>query len=112
MVFIFKEKPRAEVTPKPYPKLSTGDDLRLTCEVNRATVKIMWKKDGTVTPRAQIDTQLHVDDKFSELSIEGVVEGDSGEYSCEAHNRPGIVARSAVKINVRGKMTFHLFGRG
>ena len=109
MVFIFKEKPRAEVSPRPYPKLSTGDDLRLTCDVNRATVKIMWKKDGdTVIPRAQIDTQLHVDDKFSELSIEGVVEGDSGEYSCEAHNRPGIVARSAVYINVIGEMTFPL----
>ena len=113
VVFIFKEKPRAEVSPKPYPKLSTGDDLRLTCDVNRATVKIIWKKDDdTVIPRAQIDTQLHVDDKFSKLSIEGVVEGDSGEYSCEAHNRRGIVDCSAVKINVRGKMTFHLFGRG
>ena len=107
MVFISKEKPRAEVSPRPYPKLSTGEKLRLTCDVNRATVKIMWKKDDdTVTPRAQIDTQLHVDDKFSKLSIEGVVEGDSGEYSCEAHNRRGIVACSAVKIDVRGKMTF------
>jgi len=67
----------------------------------------MWKKDdATVTPRAQIDTQLHVDDKFSKLFIEGVVEGDSGEYSCEAYNTPGIVARSTVKINVRGKMSF------
>ena len=105
-MFIFEEKPSAEVSPRPYPKLSAGDELRLTCEVNRVTVKIIWKKDDdTVTPRAQIDTQLHVDDKFSKLSIEGVVEGDSGEYSCEAHNRPGSVARSAVKIDVRGKMT-------
>jgi len=65
----------------------------------------MWRKDDdTVTPRAQIDTRLH--DKFSKLSIKGVVEGDSGEYSCEAYNKPGIVARSTVKINVRGKMTF------
>jgi len=106
-MFIFKEKPSAEVTPSPYPKLTTGEELRIACYVNRATVKIMWKKDGdAVIPRAQTDTQLHVDNKFSKLSIEGVVEGDSGEYSCEAHNRPGIVARSAVKINVRGKMTF------
>jgi len=66
----------------------------------------MWKKDDdTITPRAKIDTQLHVDDKFSKLSIEGVVEGDSGKYSCEAYNTPGIVARSTVKINVRGKMS-------
>jgi len=65
----------------------------------------MWKKDDdTVTPRARIDTQLH--DKFSKLSIEGVVEGDSGEYSCEAYNTPGIMVRSTVKINVRGKMSF------
>ncbi|KAJ7373681.1 hypothetical protein OS493_011290 [Desmophyllum pertusum] len=27
--------------------------------------------------------------------------GDGGEYSCEAHNRPGIVVRSTVKITVK-----------
>ena len=76
-------------------------------------MEIIWKKDDdTVTPRAHIETHLHVDDKFSKLSIERVVEGDSGIYSCEAHNRPGIVARSAVKVNVRGKILFPLFGRG
>ena len=101
MVFVFKEKPSAEVSPRPYPKLSVGDELRLTCQVNEATVKIIWKKDDdAVIPRAQIDTQL--DGKLSKLFIEGVVEGDSGEYSCRAgHN-----TWSAVKINVRGKMTF------
>ena len=66
---------------------------------------IKWKKnDDEVIPRAQIDTQ--VDDRLSKLFIEEVVEGDSGEYSCEAQNRPGIVARSTVKIIVKGKMTF------
>ena len=110
VVFVLKEKPSAEISPRPYPKLSVGDELRLTCEVNKATVNITWKKDDAVNPRAQIDTQL--DDKWSKLFIEGVVEGDSGEYSCEAHNRPGIMAHSAVQIIVRGKMTFALFGRG
>jgi len=105
VVFLLKEKPNADVSPRPYPKLSEGDELRLTCQVNKATVNIIWKKhDDKVIPRAQIYTQL--DDKLSKLFIEGVIEGDSGEYSCEAHNRPGIVARSTVKINVRGKMTF------
>ena len=105
MVFVLKEKPIAEVSPRPYPRLSVGEELRLTCQVNKATVKITWKKDDTVNLRAQINTQL--DERLSKLFIEGVIEGDSGEYSCEAHNRLGIVARSAVKINVRGKMTFH-----
>ena len=108
IAFLFKEKPTAEVSPKPYPKLSTGDELRLTCQVNKATVAIKWKKnDDDVIPRAQIDTQ--VDNRMSKLIIEEVVEGDSGEYSCEAHNRPGIVARSTVKIivkSVEGKMSF------
>ena len=100
---MFKEKPSAEVRPRPYPKLSVGDQLRLTCQVNKATVTIKWKKnDEEVIPRAQIDTQ--VDDKLSKLFIAEVVEGDSGEYSCEARNRPGIVARSTVKISVKGKM--------
>ncbi|KAL9959666.1 hypothetical protein ACROYT_G033006 [Oculina patagonica] len=95
------EKPTAEVGPNPYPTLTAGDELSLTCRVNEATVKIKWKKDGDpVSPRAQIDTQ--VNDKLSKLFIAEVVEGDSGEYSCEAHNRPGIVARSTVKINIKG----------
>ena len=68
-------------------------------------MNIIWKKDGdTVIPRAQIDTKL--DDKLSKLFIEVVIKGDSGEYACEAQNRLGIVARSAVKINVIGEMTF------
>ena len=104
-LIVSKEKPSAEVSPRPYPKLTAGDELRLTCKVNRATVAIAWKKnDDEVIPRAQIDTG--VDGRLSKLFIEGVVEGDSGEYSCEARNRPGIVARSTVKINVMGKVTF------
>ncbi|XP_078342494.1 fibroblast growth factor receptor 1-like isoform X1 [Oculina patagonica] len=94
------EKPSAEVSPNPYPTLTAGDDLRLTCRVNKATVNIIWKKDGDpVSPKAQIDTE--VDEKLSKLFIAEVVEGDSGEYSCEACNIPGIVARSTVKISVK-----------
>ena len=111
IAFLSKEKPSAEVSPKPYPKLSTGEELRLTCQVNKATVAIKWKKnDDDVIPRAQINTR--VDIKLSKLSIVEVAEGDSGEYSCEARNRPGIVARSTVKINVKpvkSKMDFLFF---
>ena len=111
IAFLSKEKPSAEVSPKPYPKLSTGEELRLTCRVNKATVAIKWKKnDDDVIPRAQINTR--VDNKLSKLLIVEVVEGDSGEYSCEARNRPGIVARSTVKINVKSvksKMDFLVF---
>ena len=32
------------------------------------------------------------------------MEEDSGEYSCEARNKPGTVARSVVTVNVKGKM--------
>ena len=110
-LLVLIEKPTAEVSPKPYPNLLVGDELRLTCTVSKATVAINWKKnDDEGIPRAQIDTQ--VDGKFSKLYIAKVVESDSGKYSCEARNRPGVVARSTVKINVKsvkGKMTF-LFG--
>ena len=105
-LFFFKGNPTAEVIPKRYPTLTVGDELRLTCRINKATVAIKWKKNGEeVIPRAQIDTQ--VDDKLSKLFIVKVVESDSGEYSCEAHNRPGIVARSTVKISVKGKDDFY-----
>ena len=104
-MFVFKEKPTAEVTPKPYPKLTVGDDLRLTCKSNKATVAMNWKKNDEVIPRAQIDTRI--DDKVSKLFIAEVVEGDSGEYSCEARNRPGNVGRSTVKIIVKGKDDYY-----
>ena len=104
-MFVFKEKPTAEVIPKPYPKLTVGDELRLTCRINSATVAVNWTKNDDVIPRAQIDTRI--DDKVSELFIAEVVEDDSGEYSCEARNRPGIVARSDVKIIVKGKDDYY-----
>ena len=105
-LFLLKEKPTAEVVPNPYPTLTTGDELRLTCRVNEATVKIIWKRNGgPVSPTAQIDTRL--DDQLSTLVIEEVLEDDSAEYSCEAHNTPGVMVRSAVNINInaKGKLT-------
>ena len=36
------EKPTAKVIPKPYPTLTEGDKLRLTCSVNQVTVHITW----------------------------------------------------------------------
>ena len=36
------EKPTAKVSPKPYPTLTEGDKLRLTCSVNQVTVHITW----------------------------------------------------------------------
>ena len=54
-MFVFKEKPSAEVNPSPYPKLTVGDELRLTCHINEATVAIKWKKNGDeARARAQI----------------------------------------------------------
>ena len=101
-MFLKKEKPSAEVSPNPYPTLTAGDELRLTCRVNEATVKIMWKRNGDpVIPRAQIDTRL--EDQLSKIVIEEVLIDDSGEYSCEAHNTPSIVARSNVNININVK---------
>ena len=59
----------------------------------------MWKKDGgSIIERAIIDTRLH------QLLVIGVAEKDSGEYSCEARNKPGTVARSVVTVNVKGKL--------
>ena len=107
-MFFLKEKPTAEVIPKPYPKLTVGDELRLTCKFNKATVAMKWKKNDGVIPRAQIDTR--VDEKLSKLFIAEVMERDSGEYSCEARNRPGVVARTTVKIIVNGKGDYYWSG--
>ena len=99
------EKLTAKVSPKPYPTLTQGDKLRLTCIVNEVTVNITWKKDGDpITESAVIDTQLG--EKTSYLVIAKVVEEDGGEYSCEARNRLGNVARSIVMIKVNRKLAF------
>ncbi|XP_022777681.1 hemicentin-1-like isoform X2 [Stylophora pistillata] len=93
------EKPTVELSPKPYPTLTSGDELRLTCIVNKATVNITWKKDGDeMKKREDIFTQF--EEKKGYLHIAKVVEEDSGIYSCEARNRLGNVARSNVTINV------------
>ena len=75
----------------------------MTCKVNEETINITWKKDGeTITERAVIETRL--DETKSKLALTEVVEEDSGEYSCEARNKPGTVARSVVTVNVKGKL--------
>ena len=75
----------------------------MTCKVNKETISIKWKKDGDlITERAIINTEL--DERKSKLALIGVVEEDSGEYSCEARNKLGTVARSVVTINVKGKL--------
>ena len=75
----------------------------MTCKVNKETISIKWRKDGDpITERALINTRL--DEKKSNLALISVVEEDSGEYSCEARNKPGTVARSVVTVNVKGNL--------
>lgn len=75
----------------------------LTCKVNKATLEIKWKKNGaSEIPRAQIDTERV---GINILSIPKVETSDSGEYSCEAHNKAGF--RSfPVTVKVDGKGDF------
>ena len=96
-------KASALVFPEKYITLTKGDTLKLICIVNEETISIMWKKDGDlITEKAVIETRL--DEENSKLDITEVVEEDSGEYSCEARNKPGTVARSVVTVNVKGKL--------
>lgn len=39
-------KASAQIIPNPYPTLTTGDVLTLTCQVNEDTINVTWKKDG------------------------------------------------------------------
>ncbi|XP_027050387.1 peroxidasin-like [Pocillopora damicornis] len=95
-------KAAAQVVPDPYPALTTGDNLTLTCNVNEETINVTWKKNGdSPSERAKIDTRF--DDKTSTFAITEVVKEESGVYSCEARNKLGFVARSFVKIDVKAK---------
>ena len=92
-------KASAQVVPEKYITLTKGDILTLTCKVNEETISVIWKKDGDpIIERAIIDQRLH------KLVITEVVEKDNGEYSCEARNKPGTVARSVVTVNVKSKL--------
>ena len=96
-------KASALVFPEKNITLTKGNTLKLICIVNEQTMSIMWKKDGDlITEKAVIETRL--DEENSKLDITEVVEEDSGEYSCEARNKPGTVARSVVTVNVKGKL--------
>ena len=96
-------KASAQVVPEKYIVLTKGYALILTCKVNEETIKVTWKKDGNlITGRAVVDTRL--DEKTSKLTLTEVVEEDSGEYSCEASNKLGNVARSVVTVDVKGKL--------
>ncbi|CAH3162892.1 unnamed protein product, partial [Pocillopora meandrina] len=88
--------------------LTKGDALILTCKVNKETTSIKWKKDGDlITERAIINTKL--DERKSKLALISVVEEDSGEYSCEARNKLGTVARSVVTVNIKGKFSLEWY---
>ena len=96
-------KASAQVLSEKYITLIKGYALALTCKVNEETTSIIWKKDGErITEGAVIDTRL--DETKSRLALAEVVEEDSGEYSCEARNKPGTVARSVVIVNVKGRL--------
>ena len=102
-LFFNAGKASAQVVPEKYIILTKGYALILTCKVNEETTTITWKKDGnSITERAVIDTRL--DEETSKLARTEVVEEDSGEYSCEARNKLGNVARSVVTVDVKGKL--------
>ena len=87
--------------PNVHPTLMAGDALRLTCKVNKVTSQIKWKKNGaSEIPRAEIGPRVGDE---STLHIANVEPSDSGDYSCEAHNKAGTMS-STVKITVTGKI--------
>ena len=96
-------KASAQIVPETDITVTKGETLTLTCKVNEETTSIRWTKGGeTITERAIIDTRL--DEKKSKLALTEFGEEDNGEYSCEARNKPGTVARSVVIVNVKGKL--------
>ncbi|KAL9954556.1 hypothetical protein ACROYT_G042112 [Oculina patagonica] len=107
------ELPAADVIPK-HPTLTVGDELVLTCKVNKATLEIKWKKDGaSEIPRAQIDKR----EGISILSIPKVVTSDRGEYSCEAHNKAGyrsfpatVIVEAAVTSSSESVQWYYILG--
>ena len=106
-LFLNVGKASAQVVSNRHRTLTVGDNLTLSCNVNEETINVTWKKDGDSPPeRAKIHTRF--DEKMSELAITEVVKEDSGVYSCEARNKLGFVARSFVKINVKGKLVLPL----
>ena len=100
-------KASAQIVPETDITVTKGKTLTLTCKVNEETISIRWRKDGeTITERADIDTIIYtrLNEKEGRLVLTEFGEEDNGEYSCEARNKPGTVARSVVTVNVKGKL--------
>ena len=98
-------KASAQVVPETKTILTKGEAFLLTCKVNKETISITWKKDGDpIIERALLNLNTRLDEKNRRLAVFNVVEEDSGEYSCEARNKLGTVARSVVTVNVKSKL--------
>ena len=91
--------------PDSYPIMLEGGELKLTCKVSKTTSLVKWMKNGnTVTSNSRVHISQIVDDN-SILVIKNVRSGDSGDYSCEAHNQADLTFMSStVEIKVRGKI--------
>ena len=108
-MFLNTEKLSVEVSLNPYPTLTAGDELSLTCRVKyTATVRFKWYRNkGPVSPKAEIYTELN--ERSSILFIAEVLVDDSGKYSCEAHTTmfyqtTHISNYVTVNINAKGKV--------
>ena len=108
-VLFIAKNPTAKMVPDSYPIILEGGELKLTCKVSKSTSKVEWKKNGgTITSSSRVHISRSGDESI--LVIKNVGSGDSGDYSCEAHNQAGLTSMpSTVEIIVRGMIIRCIF---
>ncbi|XP_058878961.1 obscurin-like isoform X15 [Acipenser ruthenus] len=59
-----------------------GENVTLTCELNRAKGDVLWRQNGTkITPSSRF--KIQTDGSKCILTILGITQEDKGEYCCE-----------------------------
>ncbi|MGH0174100.1 UNVERIFIED_CONTAM: hypothetical protein FKN15_071392 [Acipenser sinensis] len=84
-----------------------GENVTLTCELNRAKGDVLWRRNGTeITPSGRF--KIQTDGSKRILTILGITQEDKGEYCCETKDdktTAKVLAKVPRVVKFTGKLS-------